>query len=106
MIKKIGHNKSNKLLSIPSKIDDIKAEVHNPLIEVNLETKDEPRLIYASENLLDDYRKSLVSLLYTYKDYFAWDYDELSMLDKSFVAHPFLTVKARKYCSVIIVLHI
>jgi hypothetical protein len=52
-------------------MDDIKEEVQDPLVEVNLGTKEDPRVTFVSSHLgLEEFNK-LKIILKEYKDYFA-----------------------------------
>lgn len=72
---------------------DDKAEVWDPLLEMNLGTAKDPRLMFISVLLKEDVKKRLIELLTFYKDYFAWDYDELLGLDMELVEH-YLLIKS------------
>lgn len=54
----------------PAKQDDIRSEVQDDVIEVNLGTEAEPRPTYLSKNLSSE---ATVNLLQEYKDSFAWE---------------------------------
>lgn len=69
---------------------DDKAEVQDPLVKVNLGTKDNSRLIFISALLKKDVKKELIVLLTSHEDYFVWDYYELPGLDKD-LDFPWLT---------------
>lgn len=67
-----------------------KAEVQDPLLEVNFGIVVNPRLMFFSALLQEDTKKEFIKLLTSYKDYFAWDYHELPRLDRSWlsIAYP------------------
>ena len=68
-------------------MDDIKEEVQDPLVEVNLGTKEDPRITFVSGHLrLEEFNKMMI-ILKEYKDCFAWDYPELSGLSRKLVEH-------------------
>jgi hypothetical protein len=46
-----------------------------------------PRPMYSSAKLDAEYKKELITLLKEFKDCFAWDYYEMSGLDRSIVEH-------------------
>ena len=46
-----------------------------------------PRSMFISANLDPEYKQELKSLLREYKDCFAWEYYEMSGLDRSIVEH-------------------
>jgi hypothetical protein len=51
---------------------------------------DKPRPTFISANLDSRFRKELIKLLKEYRDCFAWDYSEMSGLDRSIVEHRLL----------------
>jgi hypothetical protein len=60
------------------------------LEEIDIEDGDKPRPTFISANLDSSFREGLIKLLKEYKDCFAWDYSEMSGLDRSIVEHRFL----------------
>ena len=81
---KIGLNSLSKALI---QIDDLKAEVQDPLIEVNLGTEEEKRVTYISSHLTQEQFNEVLAVLKRFKDCFAWDYTELPGLDRTLVEH-------------------
>jgi hypothetical protein len=71
----------------PIRMDDIKEEVQNPLIEVNLGTKEDPRVTFVSDHLGPEEFNKIMTVLKRYKDCFAWDYPELPRLSRKLVEH-------------------
>ena len=68
-------------------MDDIKEDVQDPLVEINLGTKEDPRVTLVSGHLrLEEFNK-ITTILKKYKDCFAWDYPKLSGLSKKLVKH-------------------
>ena len=57
------------------------------LEEVDIGNGDRPRPMFISANLDPKYKQELKSLLKEYKDCFAWEYYEMSGLDRSIVKH-------------------
>ena len=57
------------------------------LEEIDIGSRDRPRSTYISTTLDPEYRQELVDLLNEFKDYFAWEYYEMSGLDQSIVEH-------------------
>ncbi|KAH7864116.1 hypothetical protein Vadar_025982 [Vaccinium darrowii] len=57
----------------PAKLDDLKADVQDPLEEVNLGSKDHPKPIYVSQRLPEVVKNAYIDLLHEYKDCFAWE---------------------------------
>ena len=55
--------------------------------EVNLGTIEEPRLTYINSVLSTILKEHIISLLYEFKDYFTWNYDEMPRLDRGLVEH-------------------
>ena len=55
------------------------------LEEIDISSGDRPRPTYISTKLDPEYRQELVDLLKEFKDCFAWEYYEMSGLDRSFV---------------------
>ena len=64
------------------------------LKEVDIGSWDRPRLTYVSAKLDPEYNQELIDLLKKFKDYFAWEYYEMSGLDWSIVQHQ-LPIKPR-----------
>ena len=76
-----------QISSRPIRMDDIKEEVQDPLVEVNLGTKEDPRVTFVSGHLgLEEFNKIII-ILKKYKDCFAWDYPELPGLSRKLVEH-------------------
>ena len=59
----------------------------DPLDEVNLGTKDEPKFTYVNAWLDPISRSRIIKVLKEFKDCFAWDYSELPGLDRQLVEH-------------------
>ena len=53
------------------------------LEEIDIGSRDRPRPTYVSAKLDPEYRQELVDLLKEFKDCFAWEYYEMSGLDRS-----------------------
>ncbi|KAI5352449.1 hypothetical protein L3X38_005340 [Prunus dulcis] len=77
----------------PSKMDDSKAEVQDPLLEINLGTEDNHRLIYISGLIEPKLRAKVKEILREFKDCFAWDYTEMPGLSLDLVGHRLPTVE-------------
>ncbi|OMO89495.1 Retrotransposon gag protein [Corchorus capsularis] len=77
----------------PMKLDDLKAEVYDPLLEVNLGTEEEPRPTYISQLLAEEDKPRFVALLKEYKDCFVWDYEEMPSLSRDLVEHRLPIIK-------------
>ncbi|GKV17163.1 hypothetical protein SLEP1_g27699 [Rubroshorea leprosula] len=71
----------------PAKLDDLKAEVQDPLEEINLGSENEPKVTFISGSLKPQTRDQIVKLLHEFKDCFAWDYSEMPSLDRKLVEH-------------------
>ena len=63
-------------------MDDIKEEVQDPLVEINLGTKEDPRVTFVSGHLGPEEFNKITIILKKYKDCFAWDYPELPGLSR------------------------
>ena len=59
-----------------SQIDISKYDAKD-LEEVNLGTKETPRMVYIGERLSPKIRQSLIDLLRKYRHVFAWSYDDI-----------------------------
>jgi hypothetical protein len=57
------------------------------LEEVDIGPGDRPRPTFISSKLDPKYKQELIKLLKEYKDRFAWEYYEMSGLDRSIVEH-------------------
>ena len=55
--------------------------------EVNLDTLEELRITYISSLLPSNFNEGIIATLQEFKNCFAWNYDEMSGLDKSLVEH-------------------
>ena len=55
--------------------------------KVNLGIVEEPRITYISSLLSTNLKEQIISLLQEFKDYFAWNFDEMSGLDRGHVEH-------------------
>ncbi|CAL8993663.1 unnamed protein product [Prunus brigantina] len=77
----------------PSEMDDSKAEVQDPLLEINLGTEDNHRPIYIDGLMEPELRAKMEELLREFKDCFAWDYTEMPGLSRDFVEHRLPTVE-------------
>ena len=71
----------------PIKMDNIKKEVQDPLIEVNLGTKEDLQVTFLSGHLGPEEFNKIVMILKKYEDCFAWDYPELPGLSRKIVDH-------------------
>ena len=77
----------NSLSKAPIQMDDLKAEVQDPLIEVNLGTEEEKKVMYISSHLTQEQFDEVLAVVKKFKDCFAWDYTELLGLDRTLVEH-------------------
>ena len=77
----------NSLSKAPIQMDDLKAEVQDPLIEVNLGTEEEKKVMYISSHLTQEQFDKVLAMVKKFKDFFAWDYTELPGLDRTLVEH-------------------
>lgn len=75
----------------PAKLDDLKTEVQDNLNEVNLGSTEDPCITYVSVKLEVPEFKKMTTILMRYKDCFAWDYSEMSGLERKLVEHRLLT---------------
>ncbi|GKV47379.1 hypothetical protein SLEP1_g54284 [Rubroshorea leprosula] len=71
----------------PAKLDDLKAEVQDPLEEVNLGTEADPKITFINGSLEPCLHDKIISILHEYKDCLAWDYSEMPGLDRNLVEH-------------------
>ena len=71
-------------------MEDNKPQVHDLMEEVNLDTMEEPRSTYIISLLSTNLKEHIISLLQEFKDCFAWNYDEIPILDRSLVQHHLL----------------
>ena len=55
--------------------------------EVNLDIVEEPTITYISSLLPSDLKEGIIAILQEFKDYLAWNYDEMLGLDRSLVEH-------------------
>ncbi|CAL8988464.1 unnamed protein product, partial [Prunus brigantina] len=73
----------NDLETAPAEMEDDYPEVQDPLLEINVGTKAEPRPLFVSRLLNPELAAEIIGLLHEYKDYFAWDYHEMPGLPRS-----------------------
>ncbi|XP_059664235.1 uncharacterized protein LOC132310008 [Cornus florida] len=73
--------------SAPSRIEDNKAEVQDPLLEINVGTEKDHRPLFVSVLLEPNFQADLIKLLKEYKDCFAWSYEEIPGLSRELVEH-------------------
>ena len=57
------------------------------LEEIDISSGDGPKPTYVSAKLDPEYKQELADLLKEFKDCFAWEYYEMSGLDRSIVEH-------------------
>ena len=67
--------------------NEIQVEAQDPLDEVNLGTKEDPKPTFVSAWLDPITRSRIIEVLREFKDCFAWDYSELPGLDRQLVEH-------------------
>ena len=67
----------NSLSKAPIQMDDLKAEVQDPLIEVTLGTEEEKKVTYISSHLTQEQFNEVLVVVKRFKDCFAWNYTEL-----------------------------
>ncbi|XP_059669124.1 uncharacterized protein LOC132314258 [Cornus florida] len=75
------------LESAPSRMEDNKAEVQDPLLKINVGTKKDNRPLFVSALFEPKFQADLIKLLNEYKDYFAWSYEEMPGLSRKLVEH-------------------
>ena len=71
----------------PPKMEDNKPQVHDPMEEVNIGTVEETRITYIKSLLSTNLKEHIISLLQGFKDCFAWNYVEMTGLDKGLLEH-------------------
>ncbi|CAL2247886.1 unnamed protein product [Prunus armeniaca] len=72
---------------LPVALDDSLPEVEDPLQEINLGTKEDPRPTFISAVLKEPLKSQLIALLQDFIDCFAWHYQEMPGLDSELVEH-------------------
>ena len=60
----------------PTKFEDTKLEVTDPLEEINFGSLEEPRVTYVSSLLQGELKEKVVHTLKKFKYYFAWSFKE------------------------------
>ncbi|KAH7840681.1 hypothetical protein Vadar_020181 [Vaccinium darrowii] len=75
------------LEAAPTKLDDLKADIQDPLDEINLGSEEEPNPVYISQLLPEDVKERFTQLVKEFKCCFAWDYDEMPGLSRDLVEH-------------------
>ena len=72
------------LPNAPENFNDNKAEVQDPLEEIQLGPG---RPVFISKLISEEFKKALIDLLTEFQDCFAWDYHEMPGLDRALVEH-------------------
>ncbi|KAK9750154.1 hypothetical protein RND81_02G177200 [Saponaria officinalis] len=70
--------------------------LQDPLEQVNLGSKEDPRFTFISAKMSDDEKSQMVELLVQYKDCFAWEHHEMPGIDPSIARHKLLIKKGWK----------
>lgn len=65
----------------------LKLEAHDPLDEINLDDETMKRPTFFNRYVQGEFIEKLVGILKEYKDWFAWDYEEMPGLDKCLIGH-------------------
>ena len=55
--------------------------------EVDLGTKDKPRTVNVAKEMPNDEKKAMIELLITFRDVFAWSYEDMRGLDPQLYQH-------------------
>nr|KYP38436.1 Transposon Ty3-G Gag-Pol polyprotein [Cajanus cajan] len=76
--------------------EDFKMESQDPLEEVNMGSIENKKITYISKLLKRCLREEIIRILYEYRDCFAWDYEEMSGLDRSLVEHRLPMILGKK----------
>ncbi|CAL9005868.1 unnamed protein product [Prunus brigantina] len=84
------------LETTPTKMEDDYPEVQDPLLEINVGTKAEPRPLFISQLLNPELAAEIIGLLHEYKDCFAWDYHEIHGLPRSLYLRPKLPTRSKR----------
>ena len=69
------------------RFDEPTTAVEEPTKEINLGTKNNPRILIISLNLNPEEESALIKVLKEYKDTFAWTYEDMPDLDPTLVEH-------------------
>ena len=56
-------------------------------MEVDLGTKDKPRPVNVAKEMPNDEKKAMIELLMTFRDMFAWSYEDMWGLDPQLYQH-------------------
>ena len=76
-------------------MENNKPQEHDPMEEVNLGTVEESRITCISSLLSTNLKEHIISLLQEFKDFFAWNYDEMSGLDRGHMEHHHLSIRPK-----------
>ena len=76
-----------ELEQVLCKMEDNKPRIHDPMEEVNLSIVEEPRITYISSLLPTNLKEHIISPLQEFKDFFAWNYDEMSGFERGLVEY-------------------
>lgn len=82
----------NHLPKALAKMENGRAEVQDPLKEINLEIEDDPKPFFISKLRLVKTRMTIITLLTLHKDCFLWGFSEMHRLDRDLVKH-YLSIK-------------
>ncbi|PKI57663.1 hypothetical protein CRG98_021991 [Punica granatum] len=80
----------DRLELAPAKLDHVKAEVQDPLVEADLGFDSKPRSTFISGLLDEPFWSELIDLWCEFRDHFAWDYSYMPGLDRSLMEHRLL----------------
>ena len=76
-----------KLSKLPDDSQQLEVESQDSLVLVNIRSENKKRITYISTKLSNQDQDKLIELLKEYRDYFAWNYDELLGLERNLVEH-------------------
>ena len=79
--------KDVKLKDAPSELEDGGQATIDELVEINLRSEDDPKLIFLSAQLTQESKEAIQSILVEYIDCYAWNYKEMPGLDMEVAVH-------------------
>ena len=71
----------------PTEMEDERLQPKDLPKEINLNTKEDPRVTHISGLLKEELKKEIIILLRDFRDCFAWDYTNMPGLSSSLVEH-------------------
>ena len=83
----LSHGPSNSISSGRSDLNNVNRPTGDMVIQIDVGSQDHPKPISISENLSFTEREELIALIREYIDVFAWNYEDMHVLDPQIAMH-------------------